>query len=606
MLKNCKMKKIIYIIAIAALMICNSCTEEILNKEPLDIISDAVVWNDKSLMEALLAEQYNGTPVMVNDAVATAEENLGLSKQTDGCLDLNEISGEARAGWQYYTNVAPFKASGISSDGGFSEYWEKPYKTIRNLNEFIEKTPNSGLDPQWIKLRVAEARFLRAFNYFAMVKRYGGVPLILKAQQPNDPENELYPKRNSEKEVYDFIIKEMDEISEPLLGTTEYGRPTKWAALSLKGRAALYAGSIAQFGKVQLNGLLGFTQSESAAYYQKVYDATNSIIKSGKFALYNVEADKVMNFRNLFVKKRHSEGIFAVQHNNIPQNAGGNGWAYDFCNCPKPQAWAAGLCNAPYLETAEAFEYIDGSKGTLDRVAIQQGLWTMKELWKNKDPRFFATLWTQGTPWKGDTVRMNFGLIDPNGKLLENAADGYGGIPAFGYNNWYGLFYTSIGVMKYLDENTDNNIYNNSSTDYLVFRYGETLLNFAEAAFELGKANEALDAINQIRDRAGIARLTTITRENIRQERRVELAFEAHRYWDLRRWRIATTELTRSNSGIRYILDYNTRKFKLVVLNDIDGANTASTFPEKNYYFPITKGRIANNKNLVENPGYTN
>ena len=105
--------------------------------------------------------------------------------------------------------------------------------------------------------------------------------------------------------------------------------------------------------------------------------------------------------------------------------------------------------------------------------------------------------------------------------------------------------------MKLLDENVGiGGTWSNSGTDYIVFRYAEVLLNFAEAAFELGKEGEAIIPVNQIRSRAGISSLSSITRDQIRHERKVELAFEGHRYWDLRRWRTATTELTRSFSEI--------------------------------------------------------
>jgi hypothetical protein len=116
--------------------------------------------------------------------------------------------------------------------------------------------------------------------------------------------------------------------------------------------------------------------------------------------------------------------------------------------------------------------------------------------------------------------------------------------------------------------------------------------------------DDALRAVNQIRERAGIAMQNSIDREKIRHERKVELAFENHRYWDLRRWREAETKLTRSFSGLQYILDYNTKKFKIVVVDDVDGTTNPPHFYARNYYFPITKARIGANPNLVENPGY--
>jgi hypothetical protein len=416
----------------------------------------------------------------------------------------------------------------------------------------------------------------------------------------------LYPKRNSEQEIYDFVISEMDAIASDLSATATYGRPCKWAALTLKSRAALYAGSIAQFGAIQLNGTLGIPQNLSTAYYQKAYDAAQAIISSGIYSLYNADANKVQNFRNIFLKKKNSEVIFAKQHNFVDALGGGGAtWSYDFVQRPKPHAWNGGMGNEPYLEMAEEFEYVDGTPGQLDRTAIQQGLWSMNDLWGKKDPRFFATLYTMETPWRGGFVDFHKGLITPTGNILDSGQDAFQGVAAWGNQNMWGGgdFGTGFGVMKLLDEVVDiGSTWSNSGTDYIVFRYGEVLLNFAEAANELGKSGDALSAVNQIRTRAGIASLASVNREKIRHERKVELAFEGHRYWDTRRWRTAKTSLTNTFSGIRYILDYTTRKYKLQVLNNIDG--NPALFNDQNYYFPITLKRTGVNKNLVENPGY--
>jgi hypothetical protein len=251
---------------------------------------------------------------------------------------------------------------------------------------------------------------------------------------------------------------------------------------------------------------------------------------------------------------------------------------------------------------AEEFEYVDGRSGKLDRDAIQQGVWTTEELWNGKDPRFFATLWTMNTSWKGGLVDFHYGIILPDGSTLTDGS--YDGILARGQQSPYPIF-TGFGIMKYLEEGKDNmGDRATSGTDWQLFRYGEILLNYAEAAFELGKSADALGAINQLRDRAGIALLSSIDREKIRHERKVELAFEAHRYWDLRRWRIAEKELTINRSGLQYSLDYNTRKFKLLVVENIDGTVSPPLFYDYNYYFPITLVRTGNNPKLVENPGY--
>lgn len=610
-----KTKLVLFLIGLCGL---SSCLDDILDKKPLDIISDDVVWNDPVMIDAYLAQQYMLTTVFTNEASDYIESwsagspidgkwEIHTSEHGYGPLIINNIADEGKGGWEISGNAEDYKSGKLDINGGFLEWWEYPYYIIRNLNQFIKRVPDSPIDNETKKLRVAEARFIRAFNYFSMVKRYGGVPLITKAASLDDPEEVLYPKRNSEKELYDFVISEMDAIAEDLVATNDFGRPTKWTALALKSRAALYAGSTAQFGSMQLNDLLGIPQSQASDYYQKAFDASQAIINSGAFQLYDQDADKSLNFRNIFVKKRNSEVIFAKQHSYIDALAGGgNTWGYDFCQRPKPHGWNLGMGNTPYLEMAEEFEYIDGKPGKLDRQAIQNGLWSMEELWGKKDPRFAATIYTMGTPWRGGNVDFHKGLIGGDGKLYENDGEGYEGVNAMGDQNINaGNFGTGFGVMKYLDENVDiGSTWSNSGTDFIVFRFGEILLNYAEAAFELGKSGEALGAINQLRTRAGIATKTTIDRQVIRHERKVELAFEGHRYWDLRRWREAESVLSQSFSGLRYILDFNTRKYKLVVLDDIDGVNTPPRFYKQNYYFPITLNRTGANANLIENPGY--
>lgn len=604
------MKKYYILISCMALV---ACQDDILDKTPLDIVSDAVVWDDATLVDAYLLQQYQNTSTMLGDSPAAkdAESAWSSYEMTElfvgPCLT-SVLSDEGRTGWWYWGDIENYKTAGIGIEGGFSEYMELPYKTIRNLNDIIEHLTAIDSNSDFNKIRIAEARFLRAFNYFGMVKRYGGVPLIVKVQNISDPDSELFPKRNSEKEVYDFILKEMDEIAPILANNSKIGRADKYAALALKSRAALYAASIAQFGKVQLDGLLGFAASDATAYYQQSIQASQDIMNSGKFALYNDDEDKVDNFKNIFIKKNNAEAIFVRQHNNIDAlDLGGNSWGWNFVMAPKPHAWGAGWTVCPYLDMAEAFEMVDGTSGKLDKNIVEKGLWTMDELWKDRDPRFYATLWTNGTTWRNQQVDLHNGIIDENGNLLEAQYDSYKGLAAWGKQAVEGKFHTSFGVMKYCDEASAESMDGKcapSSNDYLVFRYAEILLNYAEAAFELGQNSAALDAVNQIRTRAGIAKLATIDRDQIRHERRVELAFENHRFWDVRRWRVGATEFSKKHTGIRYIQDYTTRKYKIVLLDDVDGSNKQQTFHDRNYYFPITLARTMANKNLVENPGY--
>lgn len=599
------MKKTINIFLIV-LMVVTSCKEDVLDKVPLGIISDNVVWKDPALVDAYLTECYAEIYIFSNEV--SQDNNWSNYDRGDGWagpLYVNDVSDECKSGW--IPDGYVYKLGYLRIGGGLLEWWENSYKVIRKLNEFIQRVPSSPLSEDVKKERTAEARFLRAFNYFAMVKRYGGIPLITEAQDLNIPNDSLYPKRAKEQAVYDFVLLEIDAISNDLPNTSnDLGRPTKYAALALKCRAALYAGSIAQFGTVLLDGVVGIDASTATAYYQQAYDAAKLIINSGNYSLYDkYPNDKVMNFRNLFLDKNNTEAIFVKKHDNSnAMGNGGNGWGYDFFQTPLPNGWSSGNQNAPYLEMAEEFEHIDGSSGKLDRNTIQQGLWTTDQLWANKDPRFFATIYTQNAPWKGTLLDYHKGILKPDGTIQDGGS--YNGILANGTQN---VNSTGFGVMKYLDESHDNLIGSNgdwatSSQDWIVFRYGEVLLNYAEAAFNLGKPSDALDAVNQIRARAGVAPLSSIDGDNIRHERKVELAFEGQRYWDLRRWRIAVTVLSKNSSGLRYVLDYATGKYKLMVVDNIDGIVTPPAFYPQNYYLPITLARTGNNPNLVENPGY--
>lgn len=593
------MKKIIQLFLIS-LIVLTSCQKDVLDKQPLDIITDKAVWSDQILIDAYLTQTYIDCHFMNNEE--GVQDWFAQSEYWFGSLYINEVSDECKAQWIF--DAYNFKLGNLRIEGGLLEWWEPSYAIIRKLNEFIERVPSAPVDDNFKRNRLAEARFLRAFNYFTLVKRYGGVPLITKAQGLDDPKDELVPARNKEQEIYDFIISEMDSIVDDLAVKQDpenIGRPSKYAVLSLKSRVALYAGSIAKYGTVQLNGVVGIDEGQSLSYFQKAYDATDQIIKSNQFSLYNKYPDKIQNFRNLFLDESdNKEAIFVIPHDGNPRESGGHGTTYDYFQAPYPNAWGLGNQDGPYLEMAEEFEHKDGTSGKLDRTQIEQGLWTTDQLWVNKDPRFFASIYTQNTGWKGKPLDFHRGIILPDGTIQTDAS--YNGLLANGTQRIDG---TGFGVLKYLDESNDLSQFSGTSkTDYIVFRYGETLLNFAETAFELNKPNEALDKINMIRNRAGIAELTSINMNKIRHERKVELAFEGHRYWDVRRWRTAVKDLSINGSGLRFIQDYATGKYKLMIVENIDGTVSPPALYPQNYYLPITIKRTGSNSNLVENPGY--
>lgn len=596
-----------YRMLIVAFVVMSTSCEKVLDKKPLGIISDDVVWKDPNLVDAYMASQYAGMTILNYDMPQGPVSYWDMRGGFSAVINASDEVGTPV--WAMAYNAAA-KRGELNIAGGLLEYWELPYTIIRRLNVLIETLPTSTNTSTFIQSRIAEARFLRAFNYFALVKRYGGVPLVTEVLPLDAPDKKMFPPRNTEQEVYNFVLSELDAAEVLLKDLPQtYGRASQGAALALKCRTALYAGSIAQFGTIQLNGLLGIVPAQATNYYKIAYDAAKKIQGLG-YRLYNEDVDKVTNFKNIFLKERNNEMIFAKQYDNNL-----NFWLYGFLLAPKPHGYNYGMALAPSLEMAEEFEYVDGRPGQLDRGAIQQGLWSMDKLWKGKDPRFFASLWTNGTPWKGGNVDSHKGLIGGDGVLYVDEQNAYKGIPAWGNQNAGSNFGTGFGVLKLLNEASTANMDERDGTDCPVFRYGEVLLNLAEAAFELGKTGEALDAINQLRNRAGIAPKTAVDRDVIRHERKVELAFEGHRYWDVRRWRIAENVLSINPSGIRFILDYTasdfnsadfntSRKYKLQVIPNYNGISNKPLFRPEYYYLPITQGRTGSNLNMIENPGY--
>jgi len=578
------MKTYIYLIISVFLLWTQSACENIFDRQPLDKISSSDVWNDVQLINAALADLYALTPFYYG-------ENSIQSTQPA------YMAAEA-----YVHNASNSWIEGnLDETGGVWEYWA--YSLIRELNTFIENITQAPIDSDAREERIAEARFLRAFNYFEMVKRYGGVPIITIPQSINESDDELYVHRNTEKEVYDFISKECDEIAQILPEVSnEYGRVTKYTALALKSRAMIYAASIASFGTQQLEGLLGFPASEAQSYWQKAYDASKSIVNSNKFSLYNGKEDKALNYQYIFLDERNSETIFAKVYNGKDQV----GHSFDYYNFPGGFQNYWGGSTSAYIETVEAYEYIDGSDGKLNRDSLENNLISIDELFKDKDPRFFASVLYPGASFQNGKVYCHNGTY-VNGLLnISTSVIGeYNGVNWYARTTSYDKNYmagTGFPVRKLIDETKAQALEGESKTDYIVFRYGEIRLNLAEAAFELENTDEALEYVNEIRERAGIAPLTTISRDKIRHERRIELAFEGHRFWDLRRWRIAVDELSKVMHNIRTNFDWNSKLYEISFEN-ADIVNRG--FNEKHYYLPITVTRISNNPNLApENPGY--
>lgn len=615
-----KSKIVNIVIGILVLLGITSCNSY-LEKESFDIITPEEVWKDPKLINGVMVNLYDGLQL---------EDFNYWYRDSWRIMNPSTLSDEAQGSFQKDPLFDNANATYTYEDALFEQKFADRYKLIRNCNDFIAQAEKAiSLSDADKSMLLAEARFLRAMHYFTLVKRYGGVPLI-DAPQVYDPANieSLMLPRSKEVEIYDFIISECQEAAAILPVTRDAAaryRANRGTALALCSRAALYAGSIARYGKVELDGVVGIPANEADRFFQTAYNASTSIIGLQVYTLYNKKAaNKTQNYYEIFTKGNGDNGeyIFQKQYNV----AGGKGHDWDKRNAPfsyRAGGWGCGV--APTMEMVEEYEYTDGTEGKLkltDANGKPLRFNNPYDLFADKDPRLFASVYLPGSQCKGSVMEWRRGVIESDTKRYIATSQPDGGNKV----EINGVVYSTSGKdggadagdasktgfyqKKFWDETlTDLNM-GKSETPWPVFRLGEIYLNLAEAAMELGKTSEALDAVNIIRDRAGIARLTSISMAKIRHERKVELAFEGHRFWDMKRWRIAHLDVQQGGlngfSGSALYPWYDIRDGKYIFEKGTNTPKQKRIFLEKNYYGKINAEDMNSNPKLVQNPGYTN
>ena len=592
------MKNIKYII-VTALLLLSVTGCEVLDKEPLDVVSDAIVWNDATLVDIYLANVY-----FDSDMAEQRDDRYSVSNAM-----IASMAGEGRSyGGHHQPYRAATRAITTSDLNWMLDYW--PYINIRNANFFIEQLTNeSTIDQAFRDQRIAEARFLRAYMYFQMVIRFGGVPLITEVQGIDATEAELFPARASEKDVYDWIISEADALAVILpdaYPASDKGRPTSWAALALKSRAAIFAASIAKYGTPQLSGLLGFPASDATAYAAKALAASNDIINNSSHALYEVLADKAENYHMMMIDESDAnmEPIL-VQVYDYGKNKG-----HCISNRCMPHEFSGSWGSVHGLyDWIERYEFMDGSPGTsMTRAQIDWNdngnvEWTMDELFGNKDPRMHGSFFIPDSPWKGGTVSLHSGTwVDGVLQTSGMTPDGLRVIRAHERNQAKSGFMVKKRTNETVEPSGGFPGLANDETDVIIFRLGEVYLNRAEANFYLDNDAEALADLNIIRARAGMPAKLAIDEATIQSERLIELTWENQSWWDMRRWRIAEAELDgKRMAGVKWYYNYNTAKYRVDFIN---GEGVARIFLSHYYYLPMTLDRTSENPNIVQNPGY--
>lgn len=579
------------IINLVLLIALASCNKDYLNQKPTNIINEEDAYASVDAINGIAASLY---------ASLRFEQDFATDGDSYDICRFDELYNNSEFGF----------ADG-NPGGGYRSYYD--YGTIRRINLHIanlNKYQSSAVTADQRKYFLAEARFMRAMVYFTMVSRMGGVPIITEVYDyPSGDPLALAKPRNKESEVYDFIADEIDAIAGDLNIKSAAGyaknRATIGAALALKCRAMLYAGSIAKNDQLNASknlilqsGAVGIPADKANGYFQKCLDAFNTIKTLG-YSLYakDISAGYDNNFANVFLKKDadNPEVIFVKDYDGV-------NFKNTFTQRAIPRTLRtvanSGSQLNPTLNFAERFEVAathqmaafktNNNSETVEEMDITTSNLNytvydaIGDIFNGRDPRLAATVLTPGSYFRNNAIKLQAGLAVWTGAgytfkhaaLIEDAttpAGLYNGIQMTGgdgpHLTGYYCSHTGFLLRKYVDPANGSEANGKSNIPYIVFRYAEMLLNAAEAAYELGNTTDALGYINEIRERAGgpSFKITAgeLTRDRIRNERTVELAMEDHRYNDLKRWRIADVVWDGSTTNTQSVL-YALWPYKIV------------------------------------------
>ncbi|WP_300601640.1 RagB/SusD family nutrient uptake outer membrane protein [Niabella sp.] len=536
------------------LLLGNACSKNYLDRKPSDLITGKEVFSNIENAEKFVNVIYDNLPNIFKPASPWM-----LSSATD---ETNQAADNSVS----YPDAGNFNTGAMSpSNFPLADQWSSFYAKIRACNIFLgnfELVPEDANYPERRNRLRGEALALRAFYYFELMIRWGGVPLILKEQNPFDNPNDIFYKRNTIDEVMASVLKDLQD-AENLLPLTYAERPANWGRVSKMVVLALRSRALLFYASPLFNPANDRNRWAQAAQAGKV--ALDSALNNG-YTLHS-------NYGEIFTQYLNKEVIWsrpapgAYRDGGIDQEMnprGSNGY---------------GNIN-PLQELVDDYEMKQTGLSVKDAASG----YNPQKPYEGRDPRFYATILYPGATWKGRT-------LDPNGADVPRSGQ-------IASNYW---------PRKYLLESV--NLFTNTGAadrKWVLMRTAELYLNYAEALNESGgAAMESRNALNAIRRRAGmpdyVGSATDALREAIRHERRIELALEDHRFWDVRRWKIAELTDNKEVHGVAVSGSGNITYTYPVLEKRVFDAN-------KNYWLPIPQAEIdkvsGRNPEFKQNPGW--
>lgn len=576
--------------AIGFMILVSGC-KKFLDQVPDDRITIEEVFQKKQATEEYLANIYNHI---------REQGNQWTGNPFSGNTDELDVTWAKYA--TYQLNIGSWNPTSLPFD-----IWGDQYRGIRSATYFINHIDGNEeilrlSGQQRIDQYKAEARFVRAYCYFALLRQYGPVVILNNEEAAPDATTEdLQAPRSSYDECVDYIAGQLDSAAAILSSTPaedrDYGRATKGAALALKARVLLYAASPAYNGNADFANFKNQDGKQliSTAYdgekWKRAADANKAVIDLNFYSLYkHASGDPVESYRGILLDAYNNENIFSRRSNNLTD--------WDIHSMPRA---AGGWCGmGATQEMVDAYFMKDGLPISISpqysETGFTDGIYNM---YINREPRFYASINFHNRVIQGGNI------INPRPlNFLNGGTDGK-------YEGTEDYTRTGYLVWKNVSPNTNRITGQGYNRPNVLIRLGEIYLNYAEALNEYdynANQTEILKYVNLIRERAGIPQYGTGAdalpvpatqaemRENIHQERRVELAYESHRWFDIRRWKIAR-EVMKPVHG----MDCNAKdEAGFFARTEV----TPRQWRDAYQFYPIPQYEIDRGRLLIQNPGW--
>ena len=585
-----KLNKFKYVVVGAFFAVGGMTTScDTLDIDNLETYDESMVWHDANLASAY-----------VNNLYAECFTNWSVS--ADGNSDI--LTG------------MPWYLGTITETGSSYKKWT--YTEIRHINEAIKRLEASTeLDKSLANNLLGQAYFMRAYMYYWMVLHHGGVPYI-KVPQDKD-KDDLFVKRNTTPECFQFMVEDLDKAISMLPAkiagsSSDYGRIDQCFAKAWKAKTLLLKCS-PQFNPTHPYDNAYWSEAYAAAKEAYDFCVANGIALTEKYA-------------DIWLQEQGPEVVFPVVNKN-PNRV--SGWASE----TRPASISRGVNQSnPTWEFVKDFPMLDGKRfdDPSGKYYVGDENALLKSFWKNRDPRFNQVLFYNGSEYP--VAGKPSGYRQYNALGISNADDQYGINPAAHTNAVNNDVYSGFYNYKAADMTLTQATVLTYDIDYILMRFAEVMFIYAEAANETGHSDVAIDMLKQIRKRAGIEAgadglygLSVGSREAIRKaildEREIELCYEGHRFWDLRRTRNMMKLAGWTKHGIEAIainpdgtdMDLNearekTNNYELTtgdfryIIHQVpytEAAEREFVIEESFYFFPIQKVNLDENPNLEQN-----